>query len=308
MRALLVVNPTATTTTPRTQDVLVSALASDLKLETAHTSGRGAGIALGARAREQGVDLVVVLGGDGTVNEVVNGLLAEGPSPHAPALALVPGGSTNVLARSLGLPRDPVEATGLLLQALRARRERYIGLGLAGERYFTFCAGLGFDAEVVEKVEGQRSRGRRSTAGRYVRATVRHFFGGADRSTPAITVERPGRAPEHGLFLAIVANTAPWTYWGDRTVDPCPHASFDAGLDLFALRSLRTLTAIRHTRQILSRSGRPPRGRAVVHLHDEPEFTLTAQRDLMMQVDGDHVGRTSCVRLRSVPRALRVVT
>lgn len=308
MRALLVVNPTATTTTPRTQDVLVSALASDLKVETAHTSGRGDGVALGERAREQGVDLVVVLGGDGTVNEVVNGLLGAGPGLHLPALALVPGGSTNVLARSLGLPRDPVEATGLLLQALRARRDRHIGLGLANERYFTFCAGLGFDAEVVNKVERQRARGRRPTAGRYVRTTVRHFFAGADRRQPAITLERPGAPPVHGLFLAIVANTSPWTYLGSRTVDPCPQASFDTGLDLLALRRMATLPTLRHAGQMLGNSGKAPHGKGVVHEHDLAEFTLTASRDLKMQVDGDHVGLSRQLRLRAVPRALRIVT
>src|SRR5262245_43901699 len=118
MRALLVVNPKATTTSERTRDVLTHALANSLKLEVAATQYRGHAGDLARQAVSDGsVDVVVALGGDGTVNEVVNGLLAHGPSERVPQLAVVPGGSTNVFARALGLPNDAVEATGALLNA-----------------------------------------------------------------------------------------------------------------------------------------------------------------------------------------------
>lgn len=132
MRALLVVNPAATTTSARTRDVLAHALASDLKLEVAATEYRGHARDLARQAAEGGeIELVVALGGDGTVNEVVNGLLHNGPDPDGlPKLAVVPGGSTNVFARALGLPNDAVEATGALLDALRERSSRTVGLGL----------------------------------------------------------------------------------------------------------------------------------------------------------------------------------
>ncbi|MGO4426973.1 diacylglycerol kinase family protein, partial [Streptomyces sp. MCAF7] len=121
MRALIVVNPAATTTSARTRDVLIHALASDLKLDVATTEYRGHARDLARQAAEGGThELVVALGGDGTVNEVVNGLLHHGPDPDGlPRLAVVPGGSTNVFARALGLPNDVVEATGALLDALR---------------------------------------------------------------------------------------------------------------------------------------------------------------------------------------------
>ena len=121
MRALLVVNPAATTTSARTRDVLIHALASEMKLEAVTTEYRGHARDLGRQAAEsKDIELVVALGGDGTVNEVVNGLLHNGPSPeNLPRLAVVPGGSTNVFARALGLPNDAVEATGALLDALR---------------------------------------------------------------------------------------------------------------------------------------------------------------------------------------------
>src|SRR5919206_1367731 len=131
MRALVVVNPAATATTPKGRDVLLRALGSELKVDLAETTHRGHARELGARAAADGVDVVVTLGGDGTVNEVVNGLLAGGHRPGLPVLAVVPGGSTNVFSRALGRSRDPVEATAEILDALRNGRTRLVSLGTA---------------------------------------------------------------------------------------------------------------------------------------------------------------------------------
>ena len=233
MRALLLVNPKATTTTERGRDVLVRALRSEVDLAVAYTRRRGHATALARDAARDGLDLVVTLGGDGTVNEAVNGLMAEGEyAEDRPALAVVPGGSTNVFARALGLPGDWAEGTGVILEALREGRTRTIGLGRADDRYFTFCAGVGLDAEVVHRVERARLRGRTSTPWLYLRHTVSQYFLDTDRRRPPVTLERPGEPPEPGLATVIVQNTAPWTYFRDRPVNPCPEASFDTGLDL----------------------------------------------------------------------------
>lgn len=189
MRALLVANPAATTTSPQVRDVIAAALSSRCQLEVAATQGRGDGVALGTQAAEDQLDLVVVLGGDGTVNEVVNGLMhgqAEGAGEaervgmltQRPALAIVPGGHTNVLARSLGLPRDPVAATSRLLNSLARGSRRRIGLGRADERWFTFCAGLGVDAAVVARIERAREEGHRVHTRRYVAAAATEFATG----------------------------------------------------------------------------------------------------------------------------------
>src|ERR1700743_1264824 len=167
MRAVLVVNPRATATTMRTRDVLAAALSSDLRVDTLETKGRGHAVELAAQAVETGADLVVALGGDGTINEVVNGILSQGVRPGLPDLAVVPGGSTNVFARALGMPSSAVEATGQILEALREGRSRRIGLGKANDRWFTFCAGLGIDAAAVERVERKRAKGKRSTHSLY---------------------------------------------------------------------------------------------------------------------------------------------
>lgn len=307
MRALLIVNPNATATTERGRDILLRALGSDLKLDVAHTARRGHAMRLGQQAVQDELDVVVALGGDGTVNEVVNGLLSGGVRPDLPALAVVPGGSANVFTRTLGLSRDPVEATSEVLDALREGRRRRLGLGRAENRWFTFCAGIGFDAEVVSRVESCRRAGHPATPTRYVRSAVRHFFTGTDRRSPALSLHRPGQAPESGLFLAIVSNSSPWTYLGSRAVVPSPEASFNAGLDAVALRRLGVPIALRSVYGMLRPGGGMPPSSAVLSLHDEPDFTVTASRPVALQIDGDYIGTRRSVRFQSVPGALTVI-
>ncbi len=335
MRALLIVNPHATSTTGARRDVILSALASSVQLDVEHTRYRGHAAELADEAVAKGCEMVFTLGGDGTINEVVNGLLRAGrtgaaldrgadprapgrraPGPRAPgtraagdlpALVPLPGGLSNVFVRALGIPQDPIDATGVIIEAIRAGRERRIGLGLAGDRYFTFSGGLGLDAEVVRAVEGHRAGGRPASPALYVWAAVRRFYGVTNRREPALTLERDGHAPIGPLFIGIVSNTSPWTYLGNRPVNPSPRAHFRTGLDVFALRRMRTFGTLNAVRQMLSRRDQPPSGRHVVSLHDQAEITLRSTRPIAHQVDGEYVGERECVTFRSIPEALRVV-
>src|SRR5689334_21000243 len=153
----------------RERDVLAHALGGADELQIEETANRGHAAALACRAMRSNVDVVVALGGDGTVNEVINGLLTDGVHPGVPALGIVPAGSTNVFVRALGLPNDRIEATGALLEGLRSGTYRPVSLGLADDRYFCFAAGLGFDAAIVHGVEGKRRQGKRSTHLLYAR-------------------------------------------------------------------------------------------------------------------------------------------
>ena len=187
VRALVIVNPRATATTARERDVLARAVGSETDLTIEHTNNRGHASALACRAMRDGVDVVIAMGGDGTVNEVVNGLLTDGVHDQVPTLGVVPAGSTNVFARALGLPNDAIESTALLLDALREGRQRTISLGrldigddigddtgddTGEERWFVFAAGVGFDAGIIARVEKHRGRGRRSSDILYARAGV----------------------------------------------------------------------------------------------------------------------------------------
>lgn len=303
---MLVVNPVATDTTVKTRNVLARALASELKVDVVETTHRGHGHELAVQARRDGLDVVVTLGGDGTINEVVNGLLCAGPGPDVPTLAAVPGGSTNVFTRALGLSRDPIDATAEILDLLRGQQTRMVSLGQADERWFTFTSGLGFDADVIARVERRRAAGRHASAGLYIGAAVSEFLTGPGRRHPHLTVELPGQRPVSGVFLCLVSNVNPWTYVRSWPIAPNPKASFDTGLDVFALRKVGVARMLGHVRQSMQR-GAGPSGRRALTAHDVSWIRLRAEAPLDWQVDGDWAGQRQEMTLRSVPDALRVV-
>ena len=317
------VNPNATTTTAAGRDVLAHALASELKLEVLVTRYRGHAAEATAQAVRDGVELLVAHGGDGTVNEVVNGMLqgtggpplppaGRGRRPRAhdrgywgPALAVVPGGSANVFARALGVPRDPVDATAQVLRALASGHSRLVGLGRADDRWFTFNAGMGWDADVVAEVEQMRFRGLAATPLRYAATALRQYYRQWCDPKP-MTVEVPGVLEPTAVRVAFVSNTSTWTYLGSRAVHTNPGSSFASGLGLFALRSLGIGTVAPVLREIL-RSHGDPRGRHVVRHDTVPLVRVSCATPVALQLDGDHLGERSEVEFLSVPEALRVV-
>ena len=301
LRLLLIVNSFASSVTARNTVLVQQALGAVADVSTVETNRRGHATRFAQDAAARGVEVVAVFGGDGTLNEAVNGIAGS-----QTALAVLPGGSTNVFARSIGMPKDWAEGAGVILEAIREGRSRTIGLGRADDRYFTFCAGLGIDAEVVRRVERARLRGRTSTPWLYMRSTLSQYFLETDRRQPPLTLERPGEQPESGLATVIVQNTAPWTYLGDRPVNPCPEASFDAGLDVMALRELHVPSTTRTVQQILARRPRP-HGKRVLALHDLEAFTLRSERPMAFQLDGDFLGERNKIEFLSVPEALRIV-
>lgn len=316
MHGYLVVNPRATATSPRTRDVLVHALAAEHDIEVVETGYRGHAEEIGRRARAERADIVVALGGDGTVNEVANGMLGDdGPGPDVPVLTAVPAGSANVFCRALGFPADPVEATGMVLEGMREKHIRTIGLGRlsadgvdgAFRRWFLFNAGLGVDAEVIHEMERMRAQGTAATMPAYVRTALEHVLLRTDRRNPALTVRRPGVDPIDHVFLAIVQNTAPWTFLGAVPVNPSPGASFDTGLDLWAPRTLSILPTLRYFRRMMtgSRAGSTKRG--LLAVHDAAELAFSASRPVALQVDGEGLGDVRSATMISVPRALRVI-
>lgn len=306
MRGLMIVNPNATTTDARIRDVLVSAMGSVIDLESVTTTHRGHAGELAQRAAGDGTEVLVTLGGDGTVHEVVNGLMSA-DSRRLPALATIPGGSANVFARACGLPNDPVAATGALLGALRRSQYRTIGLGRANGLWFTSNAGLGLDAEVIAAMEAQRHAGKKATPGRYVATAVREYFAATDRRHPALTLLPADRPMVDHVFLGIVQNCAPWTYMGSVAVNACPQAAFETGLDVFAVRDMGLLSSLQLTGRILRSTKSESRSSGLYVGHDLGEFVMAASREVALQVDGEGLGKTRHVRFESVPDALRIV-
>ena len=318
MRGLLIINPQATSTTGSDADLVARSLDGLVDLEVAYTRYRGHARELAAAATH---DVVIVFGGDGAINEVVNGLMdrpaaveSAGDEPAAgadgrPMLAAVPGGGGNVFARALGLPPHPAKAVEALRELLAAGSHRVIGLALAGDRYFTFSAGLGMDAEVVRDVEDLRAKGRRESQGLFVRTIVRRYYSGTDRRSPALTLERDGQPAVPGLFMGIVTNSAPWTYFRGRPLVPRPNPDFSSGLDLVVLSQLKITTILSAIGQMMCtlHRNRAPSGRHVLTEQGLGALTIRCSRPTAFHVDGEYLGETESVKFQFVPQALRVI-
>jgi diacylglycerol kinase family enzyme len=314
-RGLLIANPQATSTTAGMRDVITRALGHEVDLEVVTTTHRGHAEQLASDSH--GLDLLITLGGDGTINEAVNGMLNSG-HPDLPMLAAIPGGSANVMARALGFPNDAIEATGMILESLRTDSSHDVGLGNArftpvetGEarsHWFTINAGVGIDADVIASMEAQRAGGRAASPTRYVWTAAQEYFGDLGRrGASPLSLQLPGEDPIEGLAMAIIQNTAPWTFFGPLAINPCPRASFDLGLDVFAPHSLAPLPAARFGLRMLrgSTAGAVP-GQLTL-LHDEMEFTIRAAIPTALQLDGDSMGHIDAVSFHYTPHALGIV-
>ena len=312
MRAVLIVNPNATSTTPAGRDLLAHALESRVELSVVHTDHRGHAIEIGRDAARDGIDVVIVHGGDGTVNEVVNGILGDGdgrPQEGAPAVGVVPGGSANVFARALGISPDPIVATNQLVDLLSLNRSgqpwRRIGLMDCGERWCVFTAGMGVDGDVVAAVEAQREKGRKVTAGRYIRVAIREVLASA-RKDPTLTLQLPEGDPIDGVHFAFVSNASPWTYANARPVWTNPTTTFETGLGVFATTSMNVWANLGLVRRMVSKKQRID-ARHLIRSDDLPWLRVTSTTPVACQIDGDYVGLREAMTFTSVPDALGVV-
>lgn len=313
MRAVLIVNPTATSTTPAGRDLLANALKSRLQLTVVHTTHRGHAGEIAQAAARDGVDVIVVHGGDGTVSNVVNGLLGtpgQLPTGHIPAVAIVPGGSANVVARSLGISPDPITATNQLIVLLDDHRRRQIwrriGVIDCGERWSVLNAGMGVDAEAVAAVEKQREKGVKVTPMRYTIAATRAAVA-YSRREPRLTLQLPGRDPVPGVHFVFVSNASPWTYSNDRPMWTNPGCTFESGLGVFGVTSLKVIPSLKLVRQMFAK--RPKlEGKQLIRDDDVPCVEVTCPgTPIASQFDGDYLGLRERMSFRSVPDALPVV-
>ena len=284
----------------RTKEVIAKALSADFKLEVADTMSRNHASELAEDAVDRGFDAVIAFGGDGTVNEAAQTLVGSGV-----ALGVLPGGSTNVLARSLGIPRDPVDATAYVAERLRSGSRRSINVGDVSGRYFLFSSGMGLDAEVVKRVEADPEAKARSAEWTFLRKALAAGVGEYRGADPWLTVEVEGREPVRAL-LAICCNGRPFTYFKRMPVDVCPAATLDGGLDVFSLSRVRLGTVPRIVWAVfVSRSH--VRWRTGHYDHDVEAVTLRADRPLPVQVDGDYIGEQQSAEIRLVRKGLDVL-
>lgn len=302
MKVHLVVNPSASSVTARGRVVITKALAADHEVTVAETVHRGHATRLAATAAADGADVVVVLGGDGTLNEAANGLAGT-----STALAVLPGGSTNVFARTLGLPDDPIEATGALLDALSNQSFRRIGLGSVNGRYFLFHAGIGFDAAVVAQVERRGSLKRYANHVLFGWAGFNTWLRHYDRKRPRFSVQVEGQPTIDDAMFTIFLNTDPYTFIGTRPFTIAPEATLDGPLSVV---TLHTLNAIPFARVLLSALGsgrRLQKDRNVVVNNEVTSAVIEGYGPVPYQVDGDYLGDVAHLEVRYEPEVLSLV-
>ena len=302
MRVLLIVNTAASSVTPRARVVIQKALGADHDLTVAETSRRGHAERLARGAAHDGTEVVVCLAGDGTLNEAANGLAGS-----EVALAPLPGGSTNVFARTIGVARDPTEATGQLLASLARRSHRRIGLGVVNSRRFLFHAGIGFDAAVVAQVEKRTELKRYAGHPLFVVSTLLTWFRHYDHSRPRFSVTLPTGEAVEGCYLAIVSKTSPYTFLGPRPIVVAPEAGLDSTLSLTAFRTLRFAPMAGAVVSALGTGALLRRHPRIVSRPNLETLSITGPSPFPYQVDGDHLGDTDRLEFSYEPDALTIV-
>jgi diacylglycerol kinase family enzyme len=300
VKILLIVNSFASSVTARNTVVVQRRLGRGHDVETVETNRRGHATLFAHDAARRGVDLVVGFGGDGTLNEVATGIAGTDT-----ALGVLPGGSTNVFARTLGLPNDPVEAAGRLADGIYTDDVRPIGLGQVNGRYFCFHTGIGFDAAIVERVERHASLKRWMGHPLFIYSGLATWLAGYDRRTPHFRIRGGGPDLDNGFFT-VVLNTNPYTYLGNRPLDLSADAALDRGLVAI------TFTTMRATAILGSLAGALRGGgvQAAPHLDirsDVSEMVVEHDSPFPYQVDGDALGSTKRLEFTHVPEAVRLV-
>lgn len=300
LRILFIVNSVASSVTARRRVVIQKALGADHQVTLAETNRRGHATRLAMQAAHDGIDVVVVLGGDGTLNEAANGLAGSGT-----ALAALPGGSTNVFARILGLPDDPVDAVGVLLDALNQRAIERVGLGSVDGRYFLFHCGIGFDAAVVEEVERRGQWKRWAGHPLFVYSAVRTWLRTDRRRPPIRVLDQTGTELTRSLFT-VVLNANPYTYLGNRSFDLVPGATLDQPLAVVSLTRLDLHRLLPIAVRALGAGDVTGRRGVDVRLGVK-RLIIDTDPPAPFQVDGDHLGAARRLDLRWEPDAMRLV-
>lgn len=291
-RAVLIVNPGASRVTPDLTLAVEAELAAAGPVETVLTE-RPLHAAELAAAAGRDTERLYVFSGDGGYNEVVNGLEADVP------VGFIPGGSTSVFPRALGVPRDPVAAARALA---RSSAERTISLGRVNGRRFTFSAGLGLDAELVRRVDAAgRAGGKRASDIVFARTLAGIFLERRGRFGRVMEVEGLGR-----VAFALVANGNPYSYVGRVPLRIAPKAEFERGLDLVAPRDLRARHLPQVARWALAGKGQD-RSQHVLYVHDADELKVRADDPVPLQADGEDLGDTTEAHFEAERSALRVI-
>ena len=302
-RMLVIINPVATKMSDRLKSLVLYALQGRYDVTSLDTEAKGHAIELCREAAAAHYDVVVAFGGDGTVNEAANGLAGS-----RTALTCLPGGSNNVVAKLLGIPTDVVDATEQLLHAADRWAPRTVDLGIVNGRYFTFAAGMGLDASVVERVDRNPRLKARFGPWYFAQSAIRTFLERYVVRPPKLEVTVDGRVLRG--VSAFVQNGAAYTYFQTHPVQISAGSELDSGdlsggvltraspvdVPTIAFRALSKRVHVARHRQVEPFSG-----------VEEVRIRSVDGRPVPVHVDGDHISDEVEVRFAVEPKALRVI-
>lgn len=301
LKVLLIVNSFASSVTARNTVIVHRRLGRNHDVEVVETNRRGHATRFAHDAARRGVDVVVGFGGDGTLNEVATGIAGTDT-----ALGVLPGGSTNVFARTLGMPNDPVLAVEQLVNGMDAADLRPIGLGQVNGRYFCFHTGVGFDAAVVERVEEHASMKRWLGHPLFIWAGLSTWLTGYDRHVPHFRVHGDGGDDVDDGYFTIVLNTNPYTYLGNRALDLSPAAQLDRGLVAITFTTMRAAAILTSLAGALRGGGVAPAEHLDIRI-DVERLVVEHDTPFPYQVDGDALGTTTRLEFVHAPDAVQLV-
>lgn len=300
MRLRLITNPRASGVSEEIVSAAVARLTAVSHVDLAYTTRPGHAIELAA---EFDGDAVVALGGDGTTNEVVNGLRPE------TRFGALPGGASSVYARQLGFPEDPFEAAGVLAAAVAHDHTRSVGLGAVDGRRFTFAASIGFDAAATRAIDDARHRrddNLRPGDLQVLREALRQLGSNGYRFELQMSIASDDREPIRGSYIAV-ANQHPYTYFGKLPVNATPRAGFETALDAVVLGEIGATSLPRLALYALVWPRHAEAGVAgVTYLHDSRTLAVTCDTPLPVQIDGEYVGEREHVEITYLDAAARV--
>jgi diacylglycerol kinase family enzyme len=308
-RMLLIVNPYATTVSDRLKNLVVYALQGRYEVETVATEAQNHATEIGREVRDHGYDIVVAFGGDGTLNEIANGLAGT----DVP-VSVLPGGSTNVVCRTLGIPNDVVDATEHLLALVDEWAPRKIDLGAAHGRHFVFSCGVGIDATVVKRVDAHPRLKSRAGPYYYTWAAISAFYRQYMVKPVKLRVEIDGETTEG--ITALAQNSDPFTYFANRPVRVCESVEIDDGtLSLGVLKRASQRDMPTLIPRLFSENRPAARHRQVKHFEDVSSAHIGSisetkdgtLRPFPVQVDGDYIGERTHMDLRVEPAALTII-
>jgi diacylglycerol kinase family enzyme len=312
VRVLLVVNPAASSVTTRARVGVERILREAFATDTVETTRRGHAVELTRDAVREAYDVVAVLAGDGTLNEAAGGLAGS-----TVALAPLPGGSTNVFARTLGVAYGPEDAAHQLVESLRRGSHRRIGLGAAVspaqvERPFLFHLGVGFDAAIIRRMEARSYLKRHFAHPAFAVATIDTWLRHYDRASRirfrAATATATGDDVVALGPYAVISNSDPYTYVGHRPLHIAPDASLDAALTVTVLTSLRLPLVLRAAASAVGTIHFLATSPEIVQVADVGSVSVSSEAPFPWQVDGDYLGEVEQLEISHRPDCLTVVT